>query len=199
MPLLPSEPFVHPAELLTADPDSTAFTPEPIHQWWVLHTKPRTEKALARRLLVRDVGFFLPQYHKQWLSRGRLLSSHLPLFPGYLFLQTDEPGRLTALETNLVVNCLPVHDQWRLRADLGRVYRLMTSDAPLTPEERIGVGDPVEIIEGALTGLQGRVTRCGKNLKFTVDVHFLRQGVSVEVERWMLRPVAEDAALAGTR
>ncbi|HBI43172.1 MAG TPA: antitermination protein NusG, partial [Planctomycetales bacterium] len=111
MPLLPSEPFVHPAELLAPDPDAVAFAPAPIHQWWVLHTKPRAEKALARRLLGRDVGFFLPQYHKQWLSRGRLLSSHLPLFPGYLFLYADGPARLIALETNLVANCLPVPDQ----------------------------------------------------------------------------------------
>lgn len=197
MPLLPSEPFVHPAELLAADPDAAAITAEPIYLWWVLHTKPRAEKALARRLLGRDIGFFLPQYHKQWLSRGRLLSSHLPLFPGYLFLYADGPARLAALETNLVANCLPVPDQRLFREDLSRVFRLMTSDAPLTPEERLGVGDPVEIVEGALSGLQGRVVRCGKNLKFTVDVHFLHQGVSVEVERWMLRPLAEGAALAG--
>jgi Transcription termination factor nusG len=194
MPLLPSEPFVHPAELLAADPDAAAVAPPPIHQWWVLHTRPRAEKALARRLLGRDVGFFLPQFHKQWLSRGRLLSSHLPLFPGYLFLHGDDGGRLAALETNLIVNCLPVADQRQLQTDLARVFRLMTSDAPLTPEERLGVGDRVEITEGAMAGLQGRVIRCGKNLKFIVDVHFLRQGVSVEVERWMLRPLAEGAA-----
>lgn len=199
MPLLPSEVFVHPPELLAADLSADAITAAPLFPWWVLHTKPRAEKALARRLLRRDVGFFLPQYHKQWLSRGRVQSSHLPLFPGYLFLYADGPARLAALETNLVANCLPVPDQWRFRNDLAAVFRLMTSDAPLTPEERLGVGDRVEIVEGALAGLQGRVTRCGKNLKFTVDVHFLRQGVSVEVERWMLRPLAEGAALAGAR
>ncbi|HBI43171.1 MAG TPA: hypothetical protein DDY78_09995, partial [Planctomycetales bacterium] len=87
----------------------------------------------------------------------------------------------------------PVPDQRQIRNDLAGVFQLMTSDGPLTPEERLGVGDRVEITEGAMAGLQGRVVRCGKNLKFVVDVHFLRQGVSVEVERWMLRPLAEGA------
>ena len=199
MPLLSSEVFIHPAELLAADPQPALGAEPSSPQWWVLHTRPRAEKALARRLLARSVGFFLPQYERRWLNRGRPLSSHLPLFPGYLFLHGDEAGRLAALETNLIVNCLRVTDQQRLREDLDRVYRLMTSDAPLTPEEQLGAGDWVEIIEGALMGLQGRVTRCGKNLRFTVEVHFLQQGVSVEVERWMIRPLPEGAALTGIR
>ncbi|HEX4622566.1 MAG TPA: transcription termination/antitermination NusG family protein [Myxococcaceae bacterium] len=197
--MLSSEVFVHPPELLAADPQTPSVADPSSPQWWVLHTRPRAEKALARRLLARSVGFFLPQYERRWLSRGRPLSSHLPLFPGYLFLHGDEPGRVAALETNLVVNCLRVTDQQRLREDLDRVYRLMNSEAPLTPEEHLAAGDWVEIIEGALMGLQGRVTRCGKNLRFTVEVRFLQQGVSVEVERWMIRPLPEGAALAGIR
>jgi transcription antitermination factor NusG len=191
MPLLSSEISVYPPDLLSAAPNPAVVLDAPCGRWWVLHTRPRTEKALARRLLSRSVGFFLPQYEKKALIRGRLLSSHLPLFPGYLFLHGDSAGRLAALETNLIVNCLPVVDQRQLHADLERVFRLMNSDAPLTPEARLGVGDRVEIIEGAMAGLKGLVVRCGKNLKFVVDVHFLRQGVSVEVERWMLRPLVE--------
>ncbi len=169
----------------------------PCARWWVLHTRPRSEKALARRLLSQAVGFFLPQYEKKSLNKGRLLSSHLPLFPGYLFLHGDDRGRLAALETNLIVNCLPVVNQRQLQADLERVFRLMNSDAPLTPEGRLAVGDLVEITEGALTGLRGRMVRYGKNLRVTVEVRFLQQGVSVEVERWMIRPLSEAAGFAG--
>jgi len=154
-----------------------------------MHTRPNTEKALARNLLARSVGFFLPQYEKRWTNRGRRYCSHLPLFPGYLFVFGDEDARRTALETNLIANCLTDHDQPRLRDDLRRVFRLMTSDTPLSPEPRLGPGDPVEIIAGAMAGLQGRILRCGKNLKFTVEIRFLNQGVSVQVEDWMIRPI----------
>ena len=130
MPLLSPEISVYPPDLLSADLSPADGAGAPCGRWWVLHTRPRTEKALARRLLSRAVGFFLPQYEKKSLNQGRLLSSHLPLFPGYLFLHGDDQGRLAALETNLIVNCLPVVDQRQLHADLERVFRLMSSDAP---------------------------------------------------------------------
>jgi transcriptional antiterminator RfaH len=191
MPLLPSEPFIFPDDLLTADSTLHAGGSDDSHRWWVVHCKPRAEKALARRILNRSVRFFLPQYLRQWRNQGRLFSSHLPLFPGYIFLHADDRARVCALETNLVARCLPVPDQAGLWADLARVYRLMTVDLPLAPEEQLAPGDRVEVVAGPLAGLEGRVVRRGKGLRFTVEVRMLQQGVSVEVERWMFRPLAQ--------
>jgi transcriptional antiterminator RfaH len=131
----------------------------------------------------------LPLCKRQWRNRGRQFCSYVPLFTGYLFLHGDGDTRRRALETNLVAHCLPVPDQAQLQTDLSRVYHLMTSGAPLSPEERLEPGDHVEIIGGPLTGLEGTVLRQGKQLKFLVEVHFLRKGVSVEVESWMIRPL----------
>jgi transcriptional antiterminator RfaH len=184
MPLLPLEPFVYPEELLTAHAEGL----DSVGRWLVLHTRPRTEKALARRLLNRGVSYFLPLYERKWRSRGRMLSSHLPLFPGYVFLHGDEEARLHALETNLVARWLPVPDQARLHQDLARVYRLIVAEAALTPEDRLLPGTPVEIIQGPLAGLEGTVIRRGKQLTVFVEVQFLQRGVSVEIESWMLQP-----------
>jgi transcriptional antiterminator RfaH len=186
MPLLPQEPYLHPEGLLNG-PGPTPGADDP--RWWVLHTRPRSEKALARGFLARSVAFFLPLYHRQWSNRGRLFASHLPLFPGYVFLHGDERARLHALETNLVVQVLPVADQPELHADLARVLHLMRTDAPLAPEQRLQPGDPVEVIAGPLAGLEGKVLRRGRQLRFVIEVHLLRQGVSAEVEPWMIRPL----------
>ncbi|HVS36741.1 MAG TPA: transcription termination/antitermination NusG family protein [Gemmataceae bacterium] len=193
MPLLTAEPSVFPPNLLESE-EPPAPSDAPDFRWWALHTRPRTEKELARRLLNRSVSFFLPLRHKEWLTRGRRFSSHLPLFPGYLFLYGGERDRVTALETNLIVNCLSAADQSQLHDDLHRVYRLVSSDVPLTLEEKLGPGDPVVITQGRFTGLQGRVLRRWKNLKFTVEIHFLQQGVSIEVEPWMIEPLEEGAS-----
>jgi transcriptional antiterminator RfaH len=185
MPLLPLEPFLYPDNLLDQPPPDPGADP-----WWVLHTRPRAEKALARKLLGGQLDFFLPLYKKQWRSRGRLLSSHMPLFPGYVFLRGDGDIRLKALETNQVANVLPVPDTARLRADLLRVYRVMQTGMMLAPEDRLQPGAAVEIVSGPLAGLQGVVLRRGKELRFFVEVQFLQRGVSVEIEGWMLQPVA---------
>jgi transcriptional antiterminator RfaH len=184
MPLLPAEPFIFPEDLLQAAAPRTDN-----QRWWVLHTRARVEKALVRRLLSHQVGFFLPLYQHQWRKNGRLFSSHLPLFPGYVFLHGDERCRGQALETKLIANCLPVADQFQLVEDLARVYRLMASDSPLVPEERLRPGRLVEIISGPLAGMKGKVLRKGKQLRFIIEVQMLQQGVSLEIDHWMLQPL----------
>lgn len=184
MPLLPLEPFVYPEDLFSAA-DRAA---DESQRWWVLHTRPRAEKSLVRRLLKRDISFFLPLHHRQQRRRGRALSAYLPVFPGYVFLRGDAQARIHALETNLVANTLVVPDQARLCDDLSRVYQMVTADAALTAEERLPPGTPVEVIAGAFAGMRGRVIRRGKRLTFFVEVQFLQRGVSAEVEDWMIRP-----------
>ena len=189
MPLLPLEPFVHPEDLLTQPYPAGADG----GRWWVVHTRPRAEKALARRLHGRSLKFFLPLYKRQWRSRGRLRGSYRPVFPGYVFFHGDAGGRLEVLSTNLTVQLLPVEDQAGIYADLTRIYHLIASDEVLSPESRVEVGALVEITAGPLAGLQGKVLRRGSRLRFVVEVQFLRQGVSAEVEGWMVQPVVSGA------
>jgi transcriptional antiterminator RfaH len=190
MPLLPLEPFLFPDDLFD-NPISMGTG-----RWWVLHTRPRAEKALARRLLKRGNSFYLPLYQREWRSRGRLLRSFVPLFPSYLMLHGDNQARVQALATNLVVRVLPVEDQQQLQGDLARVYSMIASGVPLEPEDRLTPGTPVEITAGPLAGLAGKILRCGKHLKFLVEVHFLQRGVSVEIESWMIQPAVDQQLLS---
>lgn len=195
MPLLPQEPFLFPDNLLT--PEGLENLPD--GEWWVLHTRPRSEKALARRCLDHRLRFFLPVYLHKWRNQGRLHRSYLPLFPGYLFLHGDFYARTQALTTNLIARTLAVPDQRRLTTDLERVLRLITSDLPLTPESHVKPGMRVEVVAGPFAGMEGTVVRVDKGLKFIVDIHFLGQGVSVEIERANIQPLSTTGtpALAG--
>ena len=184
MPLLPAEPCWYPVELF-----SEANAPAgPV--WWVLHTKPRTEKAIARKLFNDSVGFFLPVYEQSRPVRGRVQTSHLPLFPGYLFLRSGEEGRLRALETNQIANCIPVTDQSQIRSELEAIYRVMQSGSPIGPEARLAPGTTVTISKGPLAGLKGKVLRRGNQLTLVLEIHMLNQGVSVEIERWMVEALS---------
>jgi hypothetical protein len=188
MPILPPEPSLYPEGL---------FEPAEInrHQqrWWVLHTRPRTEKSLARLAFRETIAFFLPQYIRRWRTGGRLFKSTLPLFPNYLFVRTDDDGRSKLLESGSVANSLEVHDQQRLHSDLARIHSLMSTGVPMTPEARLQPGMRVTITAGPLRGLEGTILRHGKNLRLLLGVHFMQQGVSVEVESWMVTPVPGEA------
>jgi transcriptional antiterminator RfaH len=113
------------------------------------------------------------------------------LFPSYVFLHGDNQERVHALETNVVARVIPVEDQPQLHQDLAAVYCLIQSGTAMTPEDRLEPGDRVEITGGPLAGLEGRIIRRGKHLRFLVEVHFLQQGVSVEMESWMIKPLME--------
>ena len=190
MPLLPREPYLFPNNLF--EPSTAA--PEADERWWVLHSRPRAEKALARQFQARRLPYFLPLYQKQWRSNGRTQTSHLPLFPGYIFLRGDDEVRVEALTTNLIANVIPVVDQPRLFADLTRVNHLMSSGNTLTPEGRLEPGTRVEITAGPLAGLKGKILHRGKKLQFFIEVQLLQQGVSVEIESWMFQPLQGAAA-----
>ena len=129
MPLLPAEPCCFPENLFSV-PD-----PGGEEQWWILHTRPRTEKALARSLLTQSVPHFLPTFEHSVRVRGRLQTSHHPLFPGYVFLRADRDGRVKALSTKYVANCLPVAQQERLRAEVS------LPDA-ISPAQKALLSDP---------------------------------------------------------
>jgi transcriptional antiterminator RfaH len=182
MPILPLEPYLYPDDLFS-NPAPPVGGP---HSWWVLHTRPRAEKSLSRNCLGQRIPFFLPLCERHSRSRGRTLTAHIPLFPGYVFLLANEEARVEALTTNLVVNCLRVADQSELHGDLANVYRLMKAGMPVAPEERLLPGTTVQIVAGPLAGLQGKVVKKGKQFRFVVEVHFLQQGARVDIEGWML-------------
>jgi transcription antitermination factor NusG len=182
MPLLPLEAFVYPEDLFAA---SESGVPGDC-RWWVLHTRPRAEKALSRRLLALGQRFFLPLFKKQWRNSKRSFCAYHPLFAGYLFLFGDSQDRLHALETNLVARMLAVEDQVQMQRDLARVHQLMLAGAPLWPESQLQPGTWVRIISGPLMGMAGKIITRHNKMRFFVEVRFLQQGVSLDIESWMI-------------
>jgi transcription antitermination factor NusG len=156
--------------------------------WYVLHTRPRAEKTVARKLCVQNVGFFLPTLAKPLASRAGKQASQVVMFPGYVFLHGDAEARLKALETNLLVQCIAVKDQAALHDELTKVHTLMHR-----PTARVEVnyhtGQKVMIASGPLEGMRGRWLKEGTRGRFVVEVQMLRQGVSVELAANMVRPV----------
>jgi transcriptional antiterminator RfaH len=185
MPLLPAEPTWFPDALFTeASPASSAG-----RLWRVLHTKPRQEKCLSRQFLEAKIPFYLPLLSRRLMVRGRAMTSYVPLFPGYVFLLGTIEERLRALATGRVVQTLEVADQPGLEKDLLQLWRLLASGMPVHPEDRLVPGATVEIIDGPLAGLSGKVVRAASGRRFVVEVHFIQRGASVLLDDFVLKAV----------
>jgi transcription antitermination factor NusG len=186
MPLLPSETTLFPPDLLhrPADTDSGA-------QWWVIHTRPRAEKSMARKLLATGLGFYLPTRQQSRRSNGRRFESHLPLFPGYVFLHARLEDRGNLFSTGIVANFLSVPNQAELTEDLQRVHRILSARLPFEHRTALTPGTPVEVIDGVLQGLTGTVVRSGHQAGVYIQVRLIGQGVLVELDHRLLRPAEQ--------
>jgi transcriptional antiterminator RfaH len=184
MPILAKETPLFPANLL----DDWVYAPVE-RSWWVMHTKARQEKSLARELFLHDIPFYLPLVRKTSILRGRRVQSHIPLFTGYVFVFGSDEERRRSLESNRVCQTLPVHQADQLCEDLRHVHRLIESNAPLTVEARLTPGRRVRIRSGSLAGLEGQVLRRRQETRLLVRVNFLQKGVSVEIDDYLLEPL----------
>ena len=183
MPILEREPDLYPEGLFQ----------EPIQEkpWWVAYVRSRQEKTLARHLLSRSVDFYLPKRVNEVQRAGRRFTSYLPLFPGYVFCCGERASRLTALESNLIVQILDVKDQKLLHQELDNLHELQQSGLPLIPHPYLGPGDAVEIHDGPFKGYRGRVVREKGPLRLVVTVSLLRRSVAVELDRELLAPISD--------
>jgi transcriptional antiterminator RfaH len=179
MPILPAEPDIFPEDLLTAV-DSPDGAPG---QWWALYTMARREKELMRRLRTMRIGHYGPLIEKRnRSSQGRVRTSRVPLFAGYVFLHGTEADRYRALTTNCVSRCLAVDDCQGLVYDLRQIHRLVLSGKALTPESRLEPGMRVRIRAGVLAGMEGVVVKRRGGDRLLVAVKFLQQGASAQLE-----------------
>jgi len=87
----------------------------------------------------------------------------------------------------------PVGDQAALQQDLLGIYHALCAGVPLTPEPHLTVGARVLITAGPLAGLEGTISRQDDRLRLLLEVRFMKQGVSVEVESWMVTPIETHA------
>lgn len=187
MPILRKECDIFPDDLFDL---STGDAP-----WEIAHLRSRQEKSVARLLLDGRKPFYLPQIEEMKKRSGRTFVSHLPLFPGYIFLRRVEGLRQTLWRTSAVVSMIQVPDQAQLTAELLQIRQLQASGAVLTPCMDLAPGDAVRITEGAFSGYVGIVIQERGSLRVIVSVSILKKSVAVEFPRDLLaqlKPIEAD-------
>lgn len=160
-------------------------------RWWVAHTRPRNEKALALDLRARGIFYYLPLCVRTTRSkgRGRISRSIVPVFPGYVFLNTGEAQRQLALTTNRIANALPVANQLQLVGELRQVQRVLCTQTEFEWEPTIEIGQWARVITGPLLGTEGVVCKRMSRMRLALNVRMLSQSVVVEVSRDLLEQI----------
>jgi transcription antitermination factor NusG len=181
MPLLPRETDILPEDIFTLAADELP--------WGVAHVRSRQEKVLARHLAEHRIFFYLPLTELQRKREGRTLTSHVPLFSGYVFHRATAAQRDLLWRSNVVANLIAVPNQHELHAELAQLRQLQLAGASLKTYHELPPGQPVRIESGPFAGYQGVVVRGKARDRLIVSISLLRQSVAVELDREVLRRV----------
>jgi len=155
-------------------------------QWWLVHTKPRNEKALANDLNRLGVDHFLPLARVRRVYASRTVESRIPLFPSYLFINGGEDEYYRTLTTHRIVHVIDVADQERLNKDLRQVWRAITSEEPVDLYPGIVRGRRCRVVRGSLKGLEGVVLRRRSICRVYIEVKVLGQSAQLEIDPSLL-------------
>ena len=179
MPILDSEPDLYPDDLL----DGPGEFPAEDRLWWAIYCLARREKQLMRLLRAMDIAFYGPLVSKRNRSpSGRTRTSHVPLFPGYIFLCGSEEQRQAAMTTNCISQCIEAPDPASLIEDLRQIRNLICAGQPVTMEAKLEAGQQVRVKSGPFANVEGTVLRRQNKTRLLVSVRYLQQGASVLLE-----------------
>jgi transcription antitermination factor NusG len=173
----PSLPFPEPQALTAIKSDSLP--------WFGVHTRSNHEKVTASVLSYKGYDHYLPTYKSRKRWSDRVVETDKPLFPGYVFCRFDAKVRLPILTTPGVISVVgfgnepaPIDD-----GDIEAVQAVLRSGLQTEPCAFLREGQRIRVTQGALTGVEGILTRKKSEWRMVVSVAMLQRSISVEIDR----------------
>jgi transcription antitermination factor NusG len=149
--------------------------------WFVAHTKPRREKKLSEFCDRQGFAVTLPQYKSVHRYRGKTVTFHKPLFPGYVFLELLPSQAATVRQNEHVANLLDVFDQATFARQLGEILAALEANLEVRLAPQIEAGQRVRIRSGPLQGIEGLVeSRSGATTVY-LRLDFINQAAAVRL------------------
>lgn len=170
-------------------PAAAQDAPASRRAWCVLHTRPRTEKLVAERLVHAGIEHYLPLVVVRHTYAKSRVAFEKPLFPGYVFLHGGEDDRLAALRTNKVVSTIRVGDQAQLERELAQIRAAIAAGAALDVFPALGVGAHCRVVSGPLLGLEGVITGGASRTRLFLSVTALGQSAVLDIDAAMLERI----------
>lgn len=156
-----------------------------IASWYVLHTKSRFENVVHDALSRKSTEVFLPKIQVKSKRRDRNIMIRVPLFPGYIFVQTDlkPEHHIDILKTAGAVRLIGNKEgPIPVSSDTIESLKIMVqADHPVKTGSQFKKGDPVIVVNGPFTGVLGIFERYRGLSRVVVNIEALGQFASVDV------------------
>jgi transcription termination/antitermination protein NusG len=163
-------------------------------EWYVFYTKSRQEKKVNELLLKNGFEPFLPtqKVMRQWSDRKKKVE--VPLFNSYIFVNVEEHRLVEVLKIPGV--------SWSIRHN-GRAAFLRQNEFEIINrylktgllieasvlQPTLEAGDKVRVIDGALKGMAGTLTKRNSENLFSIFIDSLSYSLTVQLEIAVLEKI----------
>lgn len=153
--------------------------------WFAVRTRSNQERVAAQVLEGKGYEHYLPVYRSRRRWSDRVVTTEIPLFPGYVFCRFDPKNRLPVVTTPGVVSVIgfgsepaPIPD-----TEIEAIQTVLSSGLAAEPCPFLREGQRVRIEKGSLKDLEGILIKKKSDWRLVVSVTMLQRSVSVEVDR----------------
>ncbi len=163
-------------------------------EWFVFYTKSRQEKKVNELLLKNGFEPFLPtqKVMRQWSDRKKKVE--VPLFNSYIFVNIEEYRLVEVLKIPGV--------SWSIKHN-GKPASLRQNEYELINrylqtgllieanvfQSTLEAGDKVKVIDGALKGMAGTLTKRNSQNLFSIFIDSLNYSLTVQLESAVLEKI----------
>ncbi|MGF1548643.1 MAG: transcription/translation regulatory transformer protein RfaH [Thiotrichales bacterium] len=164
-------------------------------QWYVIHTKPRQEEVAEDNLRRQEFEVFLPRCEQQKRRRGKWKGVIEPVFPRYLFIHlTFGDQNISTIRSTRGVSGLVRFGEQPTAVPEIFMRTLLAASDPESGLYRVGVelfkpGDAIQVVDGALVGLQGIFKAESGEERVSILLNLLGREHHVELDRHQIAPV----------
>jgi transcription elongation factor/antiterminator RfaH len=162
-------------------------------RWYLVHTRPNSERKAEFNLEAQGFETFLPQIDKTIRHARRFTSVRRPLFPRYLFVRLDiDRDPWLSVNGTIGVSRLFTQEGRPVAIPFGIVETLLAhSDAGMTRlDSSLAEGQRVRILAGPLADFTATVLRLDERRRVDVLLEIMGATVPVSVDRRALAPAA---------
>jgi transcriptional antiterminator NusG len=152
--------------------------------WFALQVRAKTERYTTDILMRKGHECFMPTHPADDPRMIRRNKHDLPLFPGYVFCRFDVVKRLPILMTPGVMSVVgtgriptPLND-----IEIYAIQEAIRRRFPIKPWPTVPLGSVLEISNGPMAGLTGRLVSIKNKHRLVLTVTLLQRSVLVEVD-----------------
>ena len=165
--------------------------------WFALLTKSNFEQTVFNIIVKKKIEAFLPKIKKKSRRKDRNLMIEVPLFPGYIFVQStfQSADQLNILKTVGAVRLLGnKSDPVPVPSSQIESLRILTSanmDIVTGTNIRMKKGDFVMVLEGPMAGAKGEFIRYKGTDRVFIRIDILGQYAGVEVSEESVEKISD--------